>query len=245
MHFVTRKKIIAIELIILLIISVVTGNILLSNIQLGNNQGEKRQEIDVQILCDRTNGKAPLEIEFSVNTNLKNKETLNYQWDFGDGTTSSEINPNHIFQKPGTYLTKLTITDANGNYGTDAITINVEETPPPKARIDVSTITGISPLLIYFYGNKDSEDGNISYSWEFGPKWRIIVPESKYRHSRFFRYLLYHYRNREYFSNERNPAMVFIQSGTYWAELTITGVQGHKDTDKVWIHVYTSGSNDD
>ena len=31
-----------------------------------------------------------------------------YEWDFGDGNTSSEINPTHSYQSPGTYTVKLT-----------------------------------------------------------------------------------------------------------------------------------------
>jgi|GEM_PF-1028335 len=36
-------------------------------------------------------------------------------WDFGDGSTSHEQRPTHIYSSPGNYTVKLTITDANGN----------------------------------------------------------------------------------------------------------------------------------
>lgn len=46
-----------------------------------------------------------------VNTS---KNAQSYQWDFGDGTTSTEAVPHHLFPKCGTYNVKLTVTDANG-----------------------------------------------------------------------------------------------------------------------------------
>ncbi len=40
---------------------------------------------------------------------------LNYSWDFGDGTTTSNLNnPNHIYADTGSYYACLTITDSNG-----------------------------------------------------------------------------------------------------------------------------------
>ncbi|MDH7516180.1 MAG: PKD domain-containing protein, partial [Bacteroidota bacterium] len=34
-----------------------------------------------------------------------------YQWNFGDGTGSTERHPWHLFQGPGTYIVCLTVTD--------------------------------------------------------------------------------------------------------------------------------------
>lgn len=38
----------------------------------------------------------------------------NYQWNFGDGATSNEKNPSHIYNKKGTYKVTLTVTDKGG-----------------------------------------------------------------------------------------------------------------------------------
>lgn len=38
-----------------------------------------------------------------------------YLWDFGDGGTSTEQNPYHLYQEPGSYSVTLTITDEEGN----------------------------------------------------------------------------------------------------------------------------------
>jgi PKD repeat protein len=41
-------------------------------------------------------------------------DPYSYFWDFGDGNYSAEPHPHHIYDSPGTYLTKMTATDANG-----------------------------------------------------------------------------------------------------------------------------------
>lgn len=37
-----------------------------------------------------------------------------YQWDFGDGVTSTEIRPQHTYAKDGSYTVSLTVQDING-----------------------------------------------------------------------------------------------------------------------------------
>src|ERR1041385_5327145 len=55
-------------------------------------------------------GFAPDTIQFTNNS----KDADSYQWDFSDGAASSEINPSHVFQNPGTYNVKLSGTNASG-----------------------------------------------------------------------------------------------------------------------------------
>ena len=40
---------------------------------------------------------------------------LTYAWDFGDGTTSTETNPSHTFDEPGTYTVTLVVSNAAGS----------------------------------------------------------------------------------------------------------------------------------
>jgi len=43
-----------------------------------------------------------------------------YEWDFGDGTTSTGENPSHIYKNDGEYTVALTVTDDRGNTDTEA-----------------------------------------------------------------------------------------------------------------------------
>ena len=52
-----------------------------------------------------------------------------YLWNFGDGTTSTQFNPTHVYGAAGTYMIKL---DATGPGGTNtACKLLTVEAPPP------------------------------------------------------------------------------------------------------------------
>ena len=48
-----------------------------------------------------------------------------WQWDFGDGGSSSVANPTHTYQQGGDYTVQLTVTDNCGNSDTASKTIHV------------------------------------------------------------------------------------------------------------------------
>lgn len=50
---------------------------------------------------------------------------LIYEWDFGDNTTSTEVNPAHTFQHAGDFEVTLTVSDANQCTGTFKKTIKI------------------------------------------------------------------------------------------------------------------------
>jgi PKD repeat protein len=57
-----------------------------------------------------TNGNAPLTVKF---TDLS-KNVVEWNWDFGDGTYSTEQNPTHTYLAAGNYTVNLTVRDGNG-----------------------------------------------------------------------------------------------------------------------------------
>jgi gliding motility-associated-like protein len=52
---------------------------------------------------------------------------VDYFWDFGDGTTSTDINPVHNFGSPGDYTVTLTVTSAGGCVETTTYIITVDD----------------------------------------------------------------------------------------------------------------------
>lgn len=52
-----------------------------------------------------------------------------YLWNFGDGGTSTQANPTHIYTAYGSYPVKLTVTDGNGCTDSAALPFNVIVTP--------------------------------------------------------------------------------------------------------------------
>lgn len=72
--------------------------------------------------ADVRSGFAPLTVKFTDNSRLGNS----YAWDFGDGTTSTDKNPTHLYAAVGKYTVKLTVTNEVGSQQkTEADYINV------------------------------------------------------------------------------------------------------------------------
>ncbi|GAA5220268.1 hypothetical protein GCM10025777_08980 [Membranihabitans marinus] len=54
---------------------------------------------------------------------------VSWEWDFGDGSSSTEKNPVHVYSDGGYYLATLTAKDAGGNSVTKEVTLALELTP--------------------------------------------------------------------------------------------------------------------
>jgi PKD repeat protein len=65
-----------------------------------------------------------------------------WQWDFGDGQSSSDQNPSHSYETAGVYHVTLTVTDNDG--ASDSKTHDANPTAPPPAAT-TTTITGDGP----------------------------------------------------------------------------------------------------
>ncbi|MDT7827289.1 malectin domain-containing carbohydrate-binding protein [Pricia sp. S334] len=72
-------------------------------------------------------GEAPLEVDFSSNGSDDDMDIVSYMWDFKDGNTSTDQNPQHTFATPGNYDVSLTVADAEGATDETTLTIMVEE----------------------------------------------------------------------------------------------------------------------
>ena len=67
---------------------------------------------------------------------------VSWHWDFGDGTTSDEQNPVHIYENGGYYNVVLTATSANGESVTDEVRIGVLITPYVKLTGGATAVNG-------------------------------------------------------------------------------------------------------
>lgn len=62
-----------------------------------------------------TVGEAPLEVRFTDTSDPGTSPIEAWQWDFGDGATSAETDPAHVYAVPGAYTVTLTVTSAVGS----------------------------------------------------------------------------------------------------------------------------------
>ena len=76
------------------------------------------------------NGEAPLTVQFTDLSAAGSAPITSWQWDFGDGSTSTDRNPFHSYSRPGRYNVTLGISTAVGsNSVTQVNYIQVEQKP--------------------------------------------------------------------------------------------------------------------
>lgn len=93
-----------------------------------------------------------------------------FNWDFGDGNTSSEQNPTYIYSTIGNYTVILTVTDHVGSSSDDTTWAYIYEnnTPPAPPTIDGQTSGKAGVEYEYTFLTDDPEDDNVSFYVEWG-----------------------------------------------------------------------------
>ena len=95
---------------------------------------------------------------------------VGWNWNFGDGSTSTEREPTHAFRAPGTYAVTLIATDNDGASDQSTKTVRVEA-PPPANQAPTAAFSFDCDALRCDFDADDSRDndGRITgYSWNFG-----------------------------------------------------------------------------
>jgi PKD repeat protein len=79
-------------------------------------------------------------------TDLSTGSPTSWKWDFGDGTSSAEQNPVHVYQEEGSYDVTLTVTNSYGSDTEKKTGASPLVTPPmatpPGAAAPGSTVPG-------------------------------------------------------------------------------------------------------
>lgn len=150
----------------------------------------------VTFSADATLGCPGLMVQF------KNTSTggISYLWDFGDGTTSAEFEPKHIFNGQQEFYT-VTLQATNTLGCTNMLVMNeyIHIVPPPIARFNVLPSTLIS-IPDYTFNFQDESTGNPgTWSWDFGDKQSSAL---------------------------KNPSHTYPDTGTYVVTLRVSNQQG-------------------
>ncbi len=143
-----------------------------------------------------TSGSTPLEVQFS---DLSTGYPVSWQWDFGDGGTSTAQSPTHEYLTEGTFTVSLTVGNTAGQ---DTLTkleyiSTVIPTGSVVAAFDAAPTTGPAPLLVSF---TDQSIGDVtSWLWDFGDS---IT------------------------STDQNPIHEYLAAGSYTVALTVSDALG-------------------
>ncbi|MGB3459259.1 MAG: PKD domain-containing protein [Halobacteriota archaeon] len=118
-----------------------------------------------------TSGLKPLTVNFTDNSTTYDGFTT-WEWDFGDGNTSSEQDPTHLYANAGFYNVTLTVYEADGNNDTETKIgyITVTEVNQPPVADPNGPYIGTEGVEIAFNGSGsyDPDGGIASYAWDFG-----------------------------------------------------------------------------
>ena len=116
------------------------------------------------VIVSGNNGIAPV---IPVFNNTSTNADI-YEWDFGDGGTSTDVNPNYTYQTAGTFTITLTVGKTGTTYQDiyqDDITIQGVALPVSGFTIVNYSNNGCAPTIVSF--NSTSTNAT-SYEWDFG-----------------------------------------------------------------------------
>lgn len=129
-------------------------------------------------------------------TSEPNQTIVSWRWDFGDGGSSSDPNPEHTYAEANRYDVRLTVTTFCGSQYSNTSTGSVNiycSVPVPDFSSNVSN--GTAPLAVQFTdASVRTRDDNTRWTYWF---------------------------DEIHFSNEKNPVWVFTQPGIYTVNQTV------------------------
>lgn len=107
------------------------------------------------------------EVTFDASASYDDIGIMGYEWTFTDlePETLTGEKPTYVFERPGTYVVTLKVTDVAGKYDTDSVTITVLDVTKPIANFDYEK----SDLTVSFNASESSDNVGIDeYTWDFG-----------------------------------------------------------------------------
>ncbi len=189
------------------------------------------------ISADKTSGISPLTVNFSsVGTNDPDGNPLTYLWNFGDGTTSTAANPQHVFTSTGLkgFTVTLTVKDNGGLTDTKTLQISTNNTPPSvkitnpanNSTYTLAQATQIAPLATV----TDNDAVGMQYAWQ------LTLRHNTHEH-------------REPIINQQAPSIQISPVGCdgetyyYMLELIVTDNGGLSAKDSVKIYPDCNSAN--
>ncbi len=143
-----------------------------------------------------TSGNSQLKVTF---TDRSTGSPTSWNWVFGDGSTSTQQNPDHTYSKAGKYTISLTARNAAGsNMVTRSGYISVgAPLRTPAGAFSASPTSGKTPLRVQF--TERSTGSPTSWRWSFGDGTSSTV---------------------------KNPLHTYTKKGRYTVSLTVGNTQG-------------------
>jgi PKD repeat protein len=154
-----NKKIIAIVVVVVVVIAIVAFVLLGREEEENGDNGEENHPPNAQIELIQENFYVNQIVFFNSTSYDIDGDVITHLWDFGDDSTSSDVNTTHTYDEAGLYNITLTVKDEHGKETTDTINLTVKEIPTAELSVTVLTT---SPLPPSYSVAVDSIDPSIS-----------------------------------------------------------------------------------
>jgi PKD repeat protein len=151
-------------------------------------------------------------VAFAVAATDPNNFTLNYIWDFGDGTAGSGAAPEHSYAATGTFQVNVTVDDGQGDTAQGSVMVTVVSAATTIST-DVSASTsspGVGETVTFSAGAIDFGGYALTYAWDFGDNTT---------------------------GAGANPTHAYAVAGSYTATLTVTDSVGNSTTASIDVTV--------
>jgi transglutaminase-like putative cysteine protease len=117
------------------------------------------------VSAEPASGPAPLAVNFTSAVS-GGTQPYTYAWAFGDGASSSEANPGHVFTLPGTYTASLTVSDSGSKTATSSVVVTAGGTTPV-----ISAVSALkSPFRLKITGSGFGENCTVTIDGTAAPR---------------------------------------------------------------------------
>ena len=149
---------------------------------------------------DIVTGRSPATVHFQ---DMSTGVVSSWNWDLGDGNSSTEQNPVNIYSEPGIYSVTQIVSGPGGNdtlVRRGYITVT-SPAIPPVAGMYAEPVEGAAPLTVRFM---DTSSGDVTgWHWDLGDNST---------------------------STNKNPTHIFQSEGIYTVNLKVTGPEGESSS---------------
>jgi len=118
---------------------------------------------NLQLAC------APSTIQFTDKSDPRQGSISSWNWNFGDGASSTAQNPAHTYSQTGYFTVSLTVANSGGCSFTSSVPryIRIVDGIQPNFTFDQVSPACTPPFNVNFI-NQTAGPGNLSYAWNFG-----------------------------------------------------------------------------
>jgi gliding motility-associated-like protein len=158
---------------------------------------------NVKFTASVTSGCYPLPVQFTDQSIGISDSIISWQWDFGDGYSSTQQHPLHIYKTSGNFNATLRVFNKMGCMNTLSKPLYIKINTGVKANFTNSVpSTCTAPVTINFQ-NTSTGTGTLTYKWIFGDGSNSL---------------------------SQNPSHTYTSPGTYTVKLIVKNAAGCSDT---------------